>query len=921
MQVDLSDFFSTRGTLHNSDSAELAVAVAFAAAANAAPNTHHRFLTASETVAVELKIHVSGGLWSRQLKDVVLRCVDRAMGRVYPPLDVLQYIGADSPAFTPSGEGPKQREGQGAVRVVFHVRPSAALFPPSLLKQQHTVEGAVVQGLQLPKLADVAALAAAASESMKDTFSDMDLWYRARAAHQQYDSSIPLDSTHHPASSLLGFDGCSGGMDCIGDGALLHAQQQQMTAKLEQLQWQLARWLVELFLNEGGWARPQGSSSSSPSSSSSSPTAAKQRSITDRAVRRLFHTSLRPVFPHVVDAALFSHPMPPPSSTSLADVSTTDGPRRQLHADVRGMEWDGLLLGCTTRYAYVAVPYFVSASESTVRAATSEEATCVWSLISRLPIPAFMCAQAASHDGAGAAVQPSSSAHPRKRARTGVDDGTTSLAQAVLARCFNVEEVMRHDTHAAAVFRLAHVPHIVTVRAHRVYCTRADATKQPSLTRTPSSRTTTSLCAKKPHPAASPYKLSMVLEDAHVIAHRPADEEVEASVQTHWAAALFGIETTMTDGKTLSSTSAASSSSSLAHALHTFPDVVSVVRESCHRFLRSHERFCSIYDRCMAAKTSQGTTTAPVPQGAASATEDEASGRHSVDADAHKGSTADSAADDGATCKELPSQAMATQQLQLLSRAEVVYSSIADSMSVHYKKLRGASRVAIPAVRTTADVATLEESNNVEFKAKVGITPSSGTGTLAQCGRGQQASTMDTERLRNTIAAMAASRGGVVVIGVADDGRIIGHAKQLEVGKHLRISGFCPAMVKDAVQIKELRWLQATDGKPTAPTTATGSATGVANTCEAPMKRAMPENWWKAGSNNAARVAAGSDRTTLQATPANSTDLVITVISVEKGQAPFYATAKNAPPYERGCASTVVMPTVVLARRLMKELT
>ncbi|KPI86310.1 hypothetical protein ABL78_4615 [Leptomonas seymouri] len=929
MQIDLSRFFNARGALVSSDGAELAVARAFAAAANAAPKAYQP-ITAPECIAVELSVRSKEASWSRQLKDAVLRCVDRAMGRVCPPLDVLQYISDDSPAFRPC-EGVTS---DGAARVVFSIRPTAALLPPSLLKQ-HTVEGQMVQGVELPGSEDAAALTATASEVRKDTISDMDLWYRARAAHQRYDSSIPLESIQQLAGSLLGpGDGVGGGGSGGGaqDGELLQAQQKQQEEKLEQLQWQLARWLTEFFLNEGGWARARGSSSASA-------TALPRQNGNDAAVRRLFSGPLRPAFPHVVDAALFSGPSPLQQSalTSVLPAAADAIQRRQLHADVRGMEWDGLLVGYTTRYAYIAVPYWVSAEETTMKVTASSSLssgpTCVWTLVSRLPIPAFVRGEVARRVAGRAAEEtngvpqknkrdflPPSSGETRKRkhADTDAEANTAAsfsenrvdalLSQAVLSRCFNVDEVMRHDTNAAAAFRLTEVPYIVTVRAHRVYCARANVAKQPQLLQ-PNSRST-SLCARKPHPAASPYKLSMILEDAYAVGYRPAAgrddttasgaEDSSSRSSTHWAAALFGVEAV--------GGSDCSTASSLAHSLHTFPDVVGVVRESCHRFVRSHERFHAMYKRCL-ERGNLKATAPPPPQMTTTAVGVSDGGEGEArPTEGRVGETAEKPA--SSEYRDLPSQAVAAQQLRLLRRAEAVYGSIADSMSVHYKKLRGASRVAIPTVHTSADVPALEESHNVEFKAKVGLTqlstetssPHSSSSAGARRGCGRQASTMDTERLRNTIAAMAACRGGLILIGVADDGRIVGHAKQLEVSKQLRTSGFCPAMFKGAVQVKELRCLEVN--------TTTAS--------EAPAKRAMPENWWKAGS---ASPKAGPDRSaTLKTADGAASEQVITVISVEKGQAPFYATAKNTPPYQRGCASTVIMPTVVLARRLMKEL-
>lgn len=906
MEVDLTAYFSAEGALINTDAAEVAVARAFAAAANATHAAQH-VVTASELVPLSFAVaNVGQAGWDRKLKDVVLRCVDRAMGRVSPPLDVLQYLSDESPAFMLSDANATREK---IACVVFQVRPSAALLPSAALKQ-HCVEGERIDGVQLPEPADAAALLAAGTESKRDSLLDMDLWYRARAAHQQYDASIPLDSLLQRPTSSTEESG-----DGSVTGALLQAQQEQRQAeKLGQLQWQLARWLTELFLNEGGWARPQASAlahNGSSSSSSSTTTrggagAVLHRGSVDVASRRLFQAPLRPAFPHVVDAALFSHTAPlqhAAPSTSHGDAEKAV--RRQLHADVRGMEWDGLLLGYTSRYAYVAVPYYVSAGESTTRATSDAEPACVWSVVSRVPVPAFVHRGTSLQSGGDEESVKAS----RKRTRSDGDAApqiihnteSAALAQAVLARCFNVEEAMRHDKNAAATFQLMRVPHVVTVRAHRVYCARADPAKQPQL---PAATRTTSLCAKKPHPAASPYKLAMMMEDAYAVAYRQLDASGGdgTASQRHWAAALFNIEDS-------TSTTAASPAAAMATSLHSFPDIVSVVRESCHRFVRSHERFCGIYERSLAATrqpvTAQEGDAAPQTVG------DGGGGEEAGGAVAPPPPSPPPRPD-------LPPHAVAVQQLRLLRNAETAYASIADSTSVHFKKLRGAARVALPAVRVTADVAGLEEGYNVEFKARVGLIPAGDDAAAAGAtvkSRSRFAATMDTERLRNTIAAMAACRGGVIVVGVADDGAVLGHSTQLAVAKHLRTSGFCPAMVKDAVQVKELRWREKSHVS-----SGDGSAASV--------KRAMPENWWKGGVAGTAADAKNKEAAheghrggnALAAAASAEEQLVVTVVSVEKGQAPFYATAKNAPPYQRGCASTVVMPTVVVARRLMKVL-
>ncbi|KAK7195290.1 hypothetical protein NESM_000454800 [Novymonas esmeraldas] len=862
MEVNLSSFFgdATCGLL-DSNGAELAISRAFASAANACDDGNGLHISSADaplmqggrvSVPVQLRIDTALPAWTRQAKDDVLRCVDRAVTRVFPPLDVLQYIGADSPAFDSTGAGVDERAAPATTAphlvVTFLVQPSAAWWPAALLKP-HTVEGEVVAGVRLA--APDTNAAAAALQCARDTQSDLDIWNRARAAQQRYDASVALGNAPQSTEDPVVLQAVSGAETALA----LEAQLQLSEEKLLQLRWQLARWLTELFMNEGSWARPPPASSTTVKTTSKTPV--------DAATRRLFHVQRRPAQAHVVAAALAAPPAVP---------------RRFLHVDVRGVEWDGLLVGCTARYAYVAVPYFATppermATTTAAAAAAAAPSSCVWTLVSRLPIPAVLGELPGGGVGGGARAS-------RKRPRdAAAAASSTAAARAVLERCINAAEVMRHDKDAAALFRLADAPYIVTVRAHRVYCMRAgvvDRSGPASTTASPA--------------AASPHELSLVLEDAYALRVRPAaDDPAEATPGLHWAVSLLcGGGTRLGKGEDRAadaaeegrqSTTTPSHGSGVARALHTFPDVVSVVRESCHRFQRTHERFCAIYARCTAALRADGAPTDAVEGEVPPATD------------------------------ALPPAAVAAQQLRLLRQAESVFGALSDSVSVHFKKLRGAARPPIPAVRTAADVAHLEESHNVEFKAKVALVK--GTAGDVQEAPARHASRspspsqrrpalMDTERLRNTMAAMAACRGGVIVVGVADDGRVLGHAKQMDVMRQLRTSGFCPAMVKDTVQVKELRWLGAVaaDGE--------GGSGG-----PVPERRSMPANWWKGGAKSAETVAATS----------SSQDLVLTVVSVEKGQAPFYATSKNAPPYLRGCASTTPMPTVVAARRVLAELT
>eukprot|EP00796_Vickermania_ingenoplastis_P008665 gene8665-6091_t len=185
-----------------------------------------------------------------------------------------------------------------------------------------------------------------------------------------------------------------------------------------------------------------------------------------------------------------------------------------------------------------------------------------------------------------------------------------------------------------------------------------------------------------------------------------------------------------------------------------------------------------------------------------------------------------------------------------------LFLTLTDTTAVRFKKLRGGSAAqAPPAVHTWRDVLPLRESATVEFKQVV-HTAVDGAG---------RASTHD--RLRHTVAAMASTLGGLVVVGVTDAGEAVGHSPGAVLA-HMRLTGFCPAMVKDSVSIRELPVLQEGGGL----------------------------------------------------RPSEQQRKVITVITVQKGQAPFYSVSRESLPYRRGCASTTPMPILVMTLRLFTQL-
>ncbi|KAG5475379.1 hypothetical protein LSCM1_03492 [Leishmania martiniquensis] len=895
--VDLSPFFAGAAcVLVNCNGAELAISRAFASAANACHEAH-RPQRSRVSVAVQLRIQSTLPSWTRQAKDVLLRCVDRAVMRIFPPLDALQYLDADSPVFLAADAAACGESSVQHLCATFKIQPSACLWPSSLLRE-HAVEGEVVSGV---RLGESETEAAAARQSMDETLCDLDLWNRTRAVHQLHETSIALDRTPQRSGDMT-----AAGATPMDTAVALQPQQQAWEEQRTKLQWQLARWLTELFMNEGSWAQPRGP----PTTGSLGPA---QKSSMNVATRRLFQSPLRLSFAHVVDAALAA----PNTSSHGAEPGTTV-PRRFLHADVRGVEWDGLLIGYTTRYAYIAVPNFVAPTEAA--SAVAPRSSCVWSFVSRIPIPAFLSESVArdaegrpSAKGCSSQKRPRTSAsHHLNSAASEEGSSGASAARRVLAHCLNAEEVMRHDTNAETVFRLADMPCVTTVRAHRVYCARVDPRMHAAARSWGYSPT-------KVESAASPYALSLVLEDAYAVRMRVAPGLTTAaltlampSTTTHWAVSLLCGDDPQpspeSDGEEGGRASRQSASDAVARAVHTFPDLVSVVQESCHRFQRAHERFRALYARCVQARGAQTSTVSDTaPRAEEAMTEGPSLTRP-------RKAPAEAAVRESelAATKEALLPTVASQNLLLLRQAEAVYSALSDSVSVRFGKLRGAARVPVPDVRTTADVAQLEECHNVEFKAKVGLKTKGSFGG-ADSPKGCPPVLMDAERLRHTMAAMASCRGGVILLGVTDDGRILGHANQLDAVRQLRTSGFCPAMVKGTVQVKELRCLGVSGHVGSA--REAGSSESHDNGASPSAQRVMPANWWKGsvtpGLPNASAEVGGG---------ASPGDRIITVVTVQKGQAPFYATAKHTPPYQRGCASTTMMPVVVVARRIMQEL-
>ncbi|KAG8344744.1 hypothetical protein ERJ75_000320700 [Trypanosoma vivax] len=252
-------------------------------------------------------------------------------------------------------------------------------------------------------------------------------------------------------------------------------------------------------------------------------------------------------------------------------------------------------------------------------------------------------------------------------------------------------------------------------------------------------------------------------------------------------------------------------------------------------------------------------------------------------------------------------------------QGEKLFSLMTDTVSSRLFSCGGGKtrRSNLPPVVVSSprDIPSLFEGTCVEFKAKIGkwcgddtrdmsceeslgfshsdhFYHRQNTGSNAKSDRSghQNRGLMNMERIRHTIAAMASTLGGVLLVGVSDDGKVLGHGP--DALKELRLSGFCPAMSKGSVKSTVMR----------------------AVTEEGP--RELPSNWWKTKREpqQEQKRGQGDDKEARQ-------EGMVTVITVVRGQAPFYTTSRHSVPYTRGFASTVPLHVLVIVRRIARMLT
>ena len=157
-----------------------------------------------------------------------------------------------------------------------------------------------------------------------------------------------------------------------------------------------------------------------------------------------------------------------------------------------------------------------------------------------------------------------------------------------------------------------------------------------------------------------------------------------------------------------------------------------------------------------------------------------------------------------------------------------------------------------------------DEDTSLEFKYKLHVKHSADSSLYSN----------DTERIRQTIVAMASTNGGTIVLGVQDNGEVVGVPEGFV--SHIRTSGFYPALPSNYVQISEKRI--------------------PLNSVDSPPK--LPENWWKSP------LLKEKDQYMVPNAK------VITFIDVGKGLLPFYTTGNPGTactqwPMLRSMASTL----------------
>lgn len=752
------------------------------------------------------------------------------------------------------------------------------------------------------------------------------------------------------------------------------AERAQLAATSRRLflfRWRVARWLAERWINEPHWCKRERTHALSSSYTwGGSP----RREM--RVAGRRPPPPLSPFSQHV-STPLSVLAGGPTRYANVCEAALAQPGRRCRHCDARGIECTVYWVGQTTRYAYLAVlandthkkgfqkdhsssvpsPFSASAEDG------DDGSSVAVMVVGRVPIPMLEhhVPHSTPREVSGMTSwsiptggTPEETIPRRKRYRQDSALSSTSLEVSLQG----LEEVVGYDMHFVT-FPFTQW-RIVTIRAHGVVVVAHNASS--ALPSPPSSSSPSSFSGISAHTS---HTMRCCLEDCFITSLTPPSS-VRSSVP--------------------------------CNVIH-FNDLLWLIKGSCTRYLITSTHYSSLLT-LRESKKKGGKQLQSGEQPEKREVAEEGNGMASTPM-YHTGAASKLAEVED---KLLPSTqeeyALCETKVEIVIHGLQLLEAMRDTCSVYFKKRRGEkeegtemrdrrgsynesveggrtnssrnkkgerlpvshrrggslfarasssslsvasvssapSKTSIPFIRTYRDVPNVLEGPTVEFKYTLGDdqNPSTITATV--------------DRLRHTIAAMASTMGGVVCIGVRDeDGAVVGHpAGQVKEknGKRL-LSGYCPAMVKDAVTLQELPVLFAAPHTTTAPRgsmSGDGSDKGEREQSEsAPVDGgstavsfhggavALAKDWWKTGrmlrttsSAPLSKEKAASDEYASPNSSLPTSSIVeerrMTVVRIQRGQAPFYAVAKDAIPYQRGCASTTPMSIWSIVHRILQQL-
>lgn len=292
-------------------------------------------------------------------------------------------------------------------------------------------------------------------------------------------------------------------------------------------------------------------------------------------------------------------------------------------------------------------------------------------------------------------------------------------------------------------------------------------------------------------------------------------------------------------------------------ASHTFVDACEMVRTSCSDALKLHREFFEVAPEksIAAAPAGEAVPTTPLPEDLK----------------------------DKATIADVARHMLDTTSVRFIKDKKLFRLNEALLKKCHPL---GSSGHNVRSLTKGAHVSA-DECSTVEFKARASDWVAAGT-SLAS-------SSSNKERLRHTVCAMTNTFGGYLLLGLSDDGNVLGIDSD---ASELRTTGLCPALFQGGVDVTKLRVTESASDDST--------------------RKALPAGWWKTTST-AATTNVAPTQVKSQDITAKAAKVVATIV-VHSGSAPFYTPSKFATPSMRGAASTLRMPVRVCCQRLAAHL-